>query len=77
MSTCRIHTVHPRYGGEEAGTGLADVLFGRVVAAGRLPITFYAATSQLAPFESYDMRGGGRTFRCATAKRFTLNNVET
>eukprot|EP00035_Acanthoeca_spectabilis_P013209 m.241957 g.241957 ORF g.241957 m.241957 type:complete len:820 (-) comp15831_c0_seq10:3608-6067(-) len=51
------------YGGEEAGTGLADVLFGRVVPSGRLPITFYHDTASLAPFESYNMSGGGRTFR--------------
>lgn len=55
------------YGGEEAGTGLADVLFGAVSPAGRLPITFYTGISQLPPFASYNMRQKpGRTFRFLT-----------
>ena len=55
------------YGGEEAGAGLADVLFGAVSPAGRLPITFYTGLSQLPPFASYNMRQEpGRTFRFLT-----------
>ena len=53
------------YGGEEAGTALADVLYGDANPAGRSPFTWPAATAQLPPFGDYDMRGGpaGRTYR--------------
>jgi len=49
------------YGGEEAGTALADVLFGDASPAGRLPVTFPTGVEQLPPFENYDMTG--RTYR--------------
>ncbi len=49
------------YGGEEAGTALADVLFGDYNPAGRLPVTFYRSLDQLPHFEDYSMRG--RTYR--------------
>jgi len=49
------------YGGEEAGTALAEVLFGDCSPAGRLPVTVYESVDQLPPFESYDM--AGRTYR--------------
>ncbi len=52
------------YGGEEAGTALAEVLWGDVNPAGRLPVTFYTGLEQLPPFEDYAMRSGpGRTYR--------------
>jgi beta-glucosidase len=46
------------YPGEEGGNGLADVLFGDVSPAGRLPITFPVAEGQL-PL-SYDHKPTGR-----------------
>jgi len=49
------------YGGQSAGTALADVLFGDYNPAGRLPVTFYKSESQLPPFNNYDMEG--RTYR--------------
>src|SRR4029079_1259336 len=52
------------YPGQAGGTALADVLFGDYNPAGRLPVTFYKDTTDLPPFESYDMKG--RTYRFFT-----------
>jgi beta-glucosidase len=59
------------YGGEAAGTAVADVLFGDTNPAGRLPVTFYRSAADLPPFESYDMavtyrylRGGPHPLAC-------------
>jgi beta-glucosidase len=49
------------YPGEEGGTAVAQVLFGEVNPAGRLPVTFYASTKDLPPFEDYSMKN--RTYR--------------
>ncbi len=49
------------YPGEEGGTAVADVIFGDYNPAGRLPITFYRAESDLPFFEDYRM--AGRTYR--------------
>ncbi len=45
------------YGGEEAGTAIADTLAGTNNPAGRLPVTFYKSTSQLPEFTDYNMKG--------------------
>ncbi|MES2777366.1 MAG: xylan 1,4-beta-xylosidase [Bacteroidota bacterium] len=50
------------YPGQQGGTAVADVLFGDYNPAGRLPITFYNATSDLPDYENYDMTAG-RTYR--------------
>jgi beta-glucosidase len=49
------------YGGEEAGTALAETLAGANNPAGRLPVTFYRDAGQLPPFEEYSM--ANRTYR--------------
>jgi len=49
------------YGGESAGTALADVLFGDYNPSGRLPVTFYRSFKDLPPFSDYDM--ANRTYR--------------
>ena len=49
------------YPGECGGTAVADVLFGDYNPSGRLPVTFYASTQDLPPFESYALRD--RTYR--------------
>jgi beta-glucosidase len=54
------------YGGQDAGTALADVLFGDYNPAGRLPVTFYASDTDLPAYEDYSMRN--RTYRYFTGK---------
>ncbi len=49
------------YGGESGGQAVADVLFGDYNPSGKLPVTFYKDTTQLADFEDYSMKG--RTYR--------------
>lgn len=49
------------YPGEEGGTAVADILFGRTAPSGKLPITFPKSLDQLPPFEDYSMKG--RTYR--------------
>ncbi len=43
------------YPGEAGGQAVAEVLFGDVNPAGRLPVTFYRSTSDLPPFDDYSM----------------------
>ena len=54
------------YGGQEAGTAVADILFGDYNPSGRLPITFYKSVEQLPNFEDYSMKG--RNYRYMTEK---------
>jgi beta-glucosidase len=49
------------YGGEEAGSAIADTLAGVNNPAGRLPVTFYKSMDQLPSFTDYSMKG--RTYR--------------
>jgi beta-glucosidase len=49
------------YGGQAAGTAIADVLFGDYNPGGRLPVTFYKSVDQIPSFTDYSMKG--RTYR--------------
>jgi beta-glucosidase len=49
------------YAGQDAGTAIAEVLFGDINPSGKLPITFYSALADLPPIEDYDVRKG-RTY---------------
>jgi beta-glucosidase len=54
------------YGGQDGGTAIAQTLAGLNNPGGRLPVTFYASTSQLPDFSDYSMKG--RTYRYFTGK---------
>ncbi|WP_116787531.1 glycoside hydrolase family 3 C-terminal domain-containing protein [Flavobacterium psychrotrophum] len=49
------------YGGQAAGTAVADILFGDYNPSGRLPVTFYKGDADLASFTDYSMEN--RTYR--------------
>lgn len=49
------------YGGQDAGTAIANILFGDYNPSGRLPITFYKNDKDLASFNAYNM--DNRTYR--------------
>jgi beta-glucosidase len=49
------------YPGQAGGIAISDTLFGDYNPSGRLPVTFYASTEQLPPFDDYSM--SNRTYR--------------
>lgn len=49
------------YGGQAAGTAVADIIFGDYNPAGRLPVTFYKSDRDLSSFTDYSMEN--RTYR--------------
>jgi beta-glucosidase len=49
------------YPGQAGGAAIAETLFGENNPSGRLPVTFYAGTDQLPPFNDYSMKS--RTYR--------------
>lgn len=54
------------YPGEQGGNALADILFGRVSPAGRLPVTFYLSFADVPAYDNYAMKG--RTYRYFNGK---------
>ncbi|MBO9200692.1 MULTISPECIES: glycoside hydrolase family 3 N-terminal domain-containing protein [Niastella] len=49
------------YPGEQGGNALADILFGKISPAGRLPVTFYQSFADVPAYDNYAMKG--RTYR--------------
>ena len=52
------------YPGQRGGDAITSILFGGYNPGGKLPVTFYTSTSELADFKDYDMQAGkGFTYR--------------
>lgn len=58
--------LHMWYPGQQGGTALMDILFGKAVPSGRLPVTVPKDLTQLPAFEDYAM--AGRTYRYMEAE---------
>jgi beta-glucosidase len=58
--------IYAWYPGEQGGTALADLLFGKISPSGHLPVTFYASINDLPAYDNYDMQG--RTYRYYNGK---------
>ena len=58
--------VYAWYPGEQGGNAFADILFGKVSPAGRLPVTFYQSLNDLPAYSDYNLKG--RTYRYFTGK---------
>ncbi len=54
------------YGGQDMGTAVVNALNGFTNGFGRLPVTFYKSTTQLPPFDDYNM--SNRTYRYMEAE---------
>ncbi|WP_230471341.1 glycoside hydrolase family 3 N-terminal domain-containing protein [Hymenobacter jejuensis] len=54
------------YPGEEGGSAVADIIFGKASPSGKLPVTFPKSLDQLPAYESYGMKG--RTYRYMDAE---------
>jgi beta-glucosidase len=54
------------YPGQKGGVAISETVFGDNNPSGRLPITFYANTGQLPPFDDYGMKN--RTYRYFTGE---------
>lgn len=58
--------IYAWYPGEEGGNALANILFGKVSPAGRLPVTFYQSLNDVPDYSDYNMKG--RTYRYFNGK---------
>ena len=55
------------FGSEELGNGLADIIYGKVSPAGRLPQTWYTGDDQLPAIDDYDIKKNKMTYLYMTA----------
>ncbi|MFM2359272.1 MAG: hypothetical protein RLY16_1265, partial [Bacteroidota bacterium] len=53
--------IYAWYPGEQGGNALADIIFGKEVPSGKLPVTFYKNLIDLPNYSSYALKG--RTYR--------------
>jgi beta-glucosidase len=58
--------IYAWYPGEQGGNAFADILFGDVSPAGRLPVSFYASLNDLPAYDNYAIKG--RTYRYYAGK---------